>query len=82
VKRLIEFFVLALIHGYRVLLSPIIHTLAGPGYGCRFHPTCSDFALQAIQNLGLGRGIVVAVGRILRCRPGAAGGWDPPPNRS
>jgi uncharacterized protein len=68
-----------LIRGYQLVLSPILHTLAGPGFGCRFHPTCSHFAAQAIRRHGAFRGSWLALGRVLRCRPGAAGGYDPVP---
>lgn len=70
---------LMLIRVYRWLVSPAIHLLAGPGYGCRFTPTCSSYALEAIQVHGVTRGSTLALGRIMRCRPGVTGGWDPPP---
>lgn len=50
---------------------------------CRFRPTCSEYAIQAIQIHGVFRGVVMAAWRILRCNPLSPGGDDPvPPKRS
>ncbi len=49
---------------------------------CRFSPTCSHYAAQALQQHGLRRGLWLAGRRLLRCRPGAAGGSDPVPPRA
>ena len=50
---------------------------------CRFHPTCSNYAISALQQHGLVRGATLAGGRILRCHPLNPGGLDPvPPPRS
>ena len=46
---------------------------------CRFYPTCSEYALQAIANCGLVRGLVLAAWRVLRCNPFSDGGYDPGP---
>jgi putative membrane protein insertion efficiency factor len=46
---------------------------------CRFNPTCSAYAIQAIERHGAWRGGWLALRRLLRCRPGAAGGRDPVP---
>lgn len=46
---------------------------------CRFSPTCSHYAVQALQAHGLSRGLGLTARRLLRCRPGAAGGSDPVP---
>jgi uncharacterized protein len=47
-------------------------------YGtCRFHPTCSEYARQAIERHGLYRGTKLAIKRISRCHPNTAGGFDP-----
>jgi putative membrane protein insertion efficiency factor len=64
---------LVLIRGYRYLLSPLI------GNQCRFAPTCSAYALEAIERHGSGRGSWLAVRRLARCHPWNAGGWDPVP---
>lgn len=48
---------------------------------CRFHPTCSEYAAQAIEAHGVPQGILLGTWRILRCQPFARGGWDPVPAR-
>lgn len=64
---------LAAIDAYQVSLR-----LLNP-WGCRFHPSCSHYAQEAIEGHGLGRGLWLAVLRLLRCRPGVRGGFDPVP---
>ncbi len=50
---------------------------------CRFHPSCSDYAAEAVQVHGLPKGTALAAWRILRCQPLCKGGWDPvPPARA
>lgn len=44
---------------------------------CRFYPTCSEYALQAVQKYGILRGLLKAIVRILRCHPFNPGGYDP-----
>lgn len=46
---------------------------------CRFHPTCSEYAAQAIEAHGVVKGMMLGSWRILRCQPFAKGGWDPVP---
>ncbi|MGH9600151.1 MAG: membrane protein insertion efficiency factor YidD [Terracidiphilus sp.] len=62
---------------YRRWLSPAIHA-AFPG-GCRYLPTCSEYAAGAIATHGPWRGSALALARILRCHPFARGGLDPVP---
>ena len=64
---------LGMIAGYRLLLSP----LTGPS--CRFYPTCSAYAAEAIEKHGALRGSWLAVKRILKCHPWHPGGVDPVP---
>lgn len=63
----------ALIEGYKLLLSPFF------GTQCRFYPTCSTYAREAIETHGAWHGSWLAVWRILRCNPWSAGGVDPVP---
>lgn len=65
--------VAALIRAYQLTLSPVL------GPGCRFHPSCSEYALQAIARHGTARGLWLALRRILRCHPFHPGGLDPVP---
>lgn len=58
---------------HRTAVSPLI------GPACRFEPTCSVYAEQAIQRFGLGKGGYLALRRILRCHPFSTGGLDPVP---
>jgi putative membrane protein insertion efficiency factor len=68
---MIKAFLLACIRAYQLFISPWI------GPSCRFTPTCSEFAHQAITTFGVGRGLVLASRRLLRCHPLHAGGYDP-----
>ena len=64
---------------YRYLLSPAFHLLAGSGFGCRFTPTCSEYAQQALEHHGPVRGGWLALKRISRCGPWGGNGFDPVP---
>jgi putative membrane protein insertion efficiency factor len=63
---------------YRRWLSPALHSLS-PGDGCKFLPTCSEYASQAIATHGPLRGFLLASWRLLRCHPFTRGGLDPVP---
>ncbi len=63
--------VVALIRAYQRLFSPAL------GQRCRYYPSCSSYAVQAVQNYGILRGLVLAVWRVLRCNPLSRGGVDP-----
>ena len=64
------------IKAYRLLLSPWL------GGSCRFYPTCSAYALQALEDHGLVKGSYLTVHRFCRCQPFCQGGHDPvPPNQ-
>jgi putative membrane protein insertion efficiency factor len=68
-----------ILKAYRLTLSPALKALFGPASGCRFEPTCSVYASQAIQTHGFVRGCWLAVKRLARCHPWATPGWDPVP---
>ena len=68
-----KFLVLKVIKVYQKYLSPML------GPSCRFHPTCSEYALQAIEFYGVFRGGFLAIKRILKCNPWGGSGFDPLP---
>ncbi len=63
----------ALVKGYQLALSPFF------GQQCRFTPTCSQYAIEALQMHGSTKGLWLTVKRVLRCHPWNAGGHDPVP---
>jgi len=64
---------LALIRGYQYLFRPLL------GANCRFAPSCSDYAAEAVMKRGALKGTLLAVRRVLRCHPYHPGGYDPVP---
>ena len=69
-----------LIRIYQYTLSPLITFVSG-GRVCRFEPTCSHYAIEAIQTHGVIRGCGLAIRRIFRCHPWCEGGLDPVPKK-
>jgi uncharacterized protein len=67
--------------GIVILLIRMYQALHGSFFMgvCRFEPTCSHYAVEAIETRGLGMGILLTAGRIARCQPFCKGGWDPVP---
>jgi len=65
---------LVLLRAYQALLGPFL------GGNCRFYPSCSHYAYEAIERFGARRGSWLAVRRLLRCHPFSAGGVDPVPH--
>lgn len=65
--------IVGLIQGYRYLISPILPS------SCRYHPTCSMYALDALSRHGVLKGGWIALKRILRCHPWGGSGYDPVP---
>ena len=63
------------VRAYRLVLSPWV------GHSCRFQPTCSAYALEAIERHGAARGGWLAARRVCRCHPWGAAGFDPVPAR-
>ncbi len=69
-----RYVLVAVLRGYRAVVSPIY------GDVCRYHPSCSAYALEAVQRHGATKGSWLAVRRVARCHPWAAGGLDPVPD--
>jgi uncharacterized protein len=67
--------VLGLLNGYRAVISPLV------GERCRFHPSCSAYAMEAVRTHGVAKGVVLGAWRLLRCHPFSGGGPDPVPER-
>jgi putative membrane protein insertion efficiency factor len=65
-----------LVRAYQLALSPFA------GGACRFTPSCSDYAIQAIQDHGAVRGLGLALRRVGRCHPLGSSGFDPVPRRT
>ena len=70
---MIKTLLITLIKGYRLLISPLFPP------ACRFHPTCSQYAIEALETFGIVQGSWLALKRILRCHPYHPGGYDPIP---
>jgi uncharacterized protein len=62
-----------IVRGYQLWVSPLLPA------SCRYYPTCSTYAVEAIEKYGPGKGGWLAVRRILRCHPFHSGGYDPVP---
>ena len=69
--RWLRAIVAAPIHGYRRMVSPLLPAR------CKYEPTCSSYAVDAIRRFGIARGVVLALWRLLRCNPWSDGGFDP-----
>ncbi|MBE6663582.1 MAG: membrane protein insertion efficiency factor YidD [Ruminococcaceae bacterium] len=70
-KRILIF----LLKGYKKVISPILPP------SCRFTPTCSEYAMEAIGRFGAIRGTLLGAYRLLRCNPFCRGGYDPVPEK-
>ena len=70
-KKILKFFIKL----YRKFISPILPD------SCRFTPSCSQYAIEAIDKFGAIRGTILASYRILRCNPFCRGGYDPVPDK-
>ena len=68
-------FFISLIKFYKIFLSPFL------GANCRYVPTCSDYAIQAIEQKGIIKGIYISFKSVLRCHPFGSSGYDPVSNK-
>jgi putative membrane protein insertion efficiency factor len=68
-KRLL----ISILHFYKKAISPLLPN------ACKYTPTCSEYAMEAIEKHGVLKGSVLAIWRILRCNPFSRGGYDPVP---
>ncbi|MFO6424589.1 membrane protein insertion efficiency factor YidD [Motilimonas sp. KMU-193] len=69
----LQWLAIGLIKSYQILISPLL------GPRCRFHPTCSHYAIEAIKTHGLVKGCWLAGKRLIKCHPLNPGGYDPVP---
>lgn len=72
--RLTKALLAAPIRLYRLFLSPLLPP------SCRFHPSCSEYALQAVERYGAPKAALLIIKRLLRCHPFHPGGYDPLPD--
>jgi uncharacterized protein len=70
-NRIAKTFLLMLLRGYKWALSPMLPP------ACRYVPTCSEYAIEAVERYGALRGTAMAIWRLLRCHPFVRGGYDP-----
>lgn len=73
IRRILSLPFIVLIRLYQIIISPIL------GPKCRFTPTCSQYALEAIKKYGIFKGSWLAAKRIARCHPWGGHGYDPVP---
>lgn len=72
-KGLVSRFLIGFVKGYRLIISPML------GANCRYIPTCSSYAIEAISLHGPLKGTAMSAWRIVRCNPFSKGGYDPVP---
>jgi len=69
-------FLLLLLRAYQFGISPFL------GRNCRFYPTCSNYAVEAVREHGAAKGSLLAARRLCKCHPWHSGGFDPVPEKS
>lgn len=72
-RRILTFIPIMLVRLYQMLISPLLPA------SCRFTPTCSSYAIEALQKHGLLKGSYLTIRRLLRCHPWGGSGYDPVP---
>ena len=75
IEKTVRIVLKGVIRAYQLILSPVL------GNNCRFHPTCSTYAIEAINQNGALGGVWLAAKRITRCHPWNPGGFDPVPSQ-
>jgi len=75
----VQHLLIALLRAYRWLVSPLLLALFSPQGICRYTPSCSEYAIEAVRTHGAWRGARLAAQRLLRCHPWGDGGHDPVP---
>lgn len=83
-EKLIVELTVAIVKIYQILISPE-KSFWGRGRNikiCRFHPTCSDYAIGSLRQHGIIKGGFLSIKRILRCHPWNPGGYDPVPSKN
>ena len=75
IMNALKTFFISLIKFYKIFLSPFL------GANCRYIPTCSDYAIQAIEQKGIIKGIYISFKRVFRCHPFGGSGYDPVSNK-
>ncbi len=72
VRWLITLIVLVPVRFYQLIIGPLLPNV------CRYHPSCSEYFIEAVHKHGPVRGSMKGIGRLCRCHPWSAGGYDPP----
>lgn len=70
--RLPRLVLMSLVRGYQLVVSPHLPR------SCRYHPSCSNYAMQAFEQYGAVKGFILTVHRLFRCHPWGGHGYDPP----
>lgn len=75
-----QFVLISAVRAYRFAISPVLTAVFTPlGFGCRFRPTCSEYAAEAVRSHGVIKGTWLTLRRLGRCHPWGGSGYDPVP---
>ena len=80
ISRFLSLLIFLVIRFYQRILNPMLKVISGPGMGCRYEPTCSNYFLQSVQIHGPLLGSWFGISRIFRCHPWGGCGYDPVPS--